>query len=77
MAQLSRLCKRGEAWCGTRVDSEMVAGRLRAVLCEEPAAVAYRISDRSKWSFACREHFGAEETDELREAAQAEEADDG
>jgi len=64
---LARLCKRGEAWCGTAIDYDRVKG---AVMCHEPAAVAYRISPSCRWSYACREHYGEQETDKLRDTDQ-------
>ncbi|MHC4121924.1 MAG: hypothetical protein ACYSWO_31035 [Planctomycetota bacterium] len=58
-----RLCRRGEAWCGTAINAMLTP-------CGEPAAVAYRVSESSKWSYICAEHYGFEETDELRRLAQ-------
>jgi len=61
----ARLCRRGEATCETVVD---VSGG-KTILCGDPAAVAYRAGRGARWLYACREHYGPEETDELREAA--------
>ena len=60
-----RLCKRGEAYCGTYIGE--LAGK--RALCLEPAAVAYRISESCRWSYACAEHYGVSKTDELRREA--------
>jgi len=68
-ALISRLCRRGEAWCGTVVDYE----NRKLVCCGEPAAVAYRAYSGMRWSYACAEHWGYEETQKLREAAKKEE----
>lgn len=57
-----RLCRRGEAWCGTIVDCQ---GR-KLVCCREPAAVAYRVAFGNQWHYICAEHYGYERTDELR-----------
>ena len=65
----TRLCRRGEAWCGTAIRYDVSAGK--PVLCKEPAAVAYRVASSCRWSYACRKHYGARATDELRSAARA------
>ena len=57
-----RLCKRGEAYCGTVVG--MLDGK--DLLCMEPAAIAYRLGGCCRWSYICAGHYGYSKTRRLR-----------